>query len=124
LTFEYRFFPLDLRFGRDEHGQLECPKGRVDLKVWLVHAFRRLRDPDEDFVRLELPEDLLPDDLPPEFPRPTAFLVVPDREEPRLLPRLVCPPERLLLPVRGLFPDSAWAVPAVCSSPWTVSPVC
>ena len=121
LPLECRSLPFDSRFGGDDHGQSHGLKTRTDLKVGLVHPFpRRLRDPDADFVAFELPEDRLPDDPPPELLRPTALLVVPERDEPRLLPRLVCVRERVLLLVLRLLPDSAWAAPAA----WPVSSTC
>jgi hypothetical protein len=121
LALECRSFPFDSRCGRDDHGQRRSLKTCTDLKVGLVHAFpRRLRDPDADFLAFELPEDRLPDDPPPVLLRPTALLVVPERVDPRLLPRFVGLRERVLLLVLRLPPDSGWAAPAA----WPVSPTC
>jgi hypothetical protein len=121
LSLECHSLPFDSRFGRDDHGQPHGLKARADLKVGVVHAFpRRLRDPDADFLAFELPEDRFPDDDPPELLRSTALLVVPERDDPRLLPRFVCLRERVLLLVLRPLPDSAWAAPAA----WPVAPTC
>ena len=125
VSFKSGVLSLDLGLGRNKQRQFARPEGRVDLKVRLVHALRRrLRDPDEDLEVLVFPEELLPDDPPPGFLRRTAFFVVPGRDEPRLLPRFVCPRERLWLAVPPLLPDSASAVSAACSTAWPVPPAC
>jgi len=93
------FFPIEydaafdprFRIGHDERSHRACPKGHFDFKIGLVHDLRRrLRDPDEDLPVPALRGELLLEDFLAEPLLVERVFAVPDRDEPRLLPRFVC----------------------------------